>query len=190
MNIAIDLNGVEDPSSLPETAVLEAYKNAMTYCNEQTETIEKYKQKIYGLEQEKTLKDSVQQDELQVLTENFDRELENIKRKFSVENECLCNRLTELNLNIEKLELENEQLKFELESVTKKSQAVQAIENKSYKENEIVVSKSHIEHLERLEADYVILIDDKANLKDELFRLTSELSQKSVIYLYIVYKIS
>lgn len=170
----------QDPCSLSKIALVEAYQNISSNHYKQKELIEKYKQKIYTLEQEKTLRDSVQQDELQTLTENFDRELESVKKKLVIENRDLHNRLTVLSSTIEKLEVENEQLKNELETVTKKSQTTKPLEVKACEENEIVISKDRIEHLERTEADHSILIDDIANLKDKILRIKSELTQKEV----------
>lgn len=170
----------QDPCSLSKIALVEAYQNISSHHYKQKELIEKYKQKIFTLEQEKTLRDSVQQDELQTLTENFDRELESAKKKWSIENKDLHNRLTELCSMIEKLEVENEHLKSELETATKKSQATQSLEVKACDKNEIVISKDRIEHLERVEANHSILMDDAANLKDKILRITSELTQKEV----------
>lgn len=181
MSFEIEFAVVQDPSSLSKISLVEAYQNVVIYYDKQKESIEKYKQKIYTLEQEKILRDSVQQDELQSQTENFDRELENAKKKFTIENKDLQSRLTELCVTIEKLELENEHLKCELETARKKSQATQSFEGNACKENEVIISKKRIEHLERAEADHLILIDDIANLKDEIFRVTLELTQKEVI---------
>lgn len=188
MSFENEFNLVQDPSSLSKIALLEAYQNVATYFNGQKESIEKYKQKIYTLEQEKNLKDSVQEDELQALAENFEREVDNVKKKFMIENRDLHNRLTELNSSIEKLELENEHLKCELEAVSKRPQAMQSAETKVCKENEVITSMERIEHLERLEVDHLILIDDKANLKDEILRLTSELAVKAVMYPLMFHK--
>lgn len=180
MSFEMDLVVEQDPSSLSKIALVEAYQNFSSHHYEQRELIEKYKQKIYTLEQEKTLRDSVQQDELQTLAENFDRELENATKKLSIENKDLHNRLTELCSTIEKLEVENEDLKREVESASKKSQTTQSPEVKACERNEVVVTKDRIEHLERTEADHSILIDDIANLKNEISRITSELTQKEV----------
>lgn len=170
----------QDPCSLSKIALVEAYQNISSHHYKQKELIEKYKQKIYTLEQEKTLRDSVQQDELQTLTENFDRELDDVKRKLSSENKDLHNRLSELCSTIEKLEVENEHLKSELKTASKKPQTTQSLEVKACEENEVVISKDRIEHLERAEADRSVLIDDIANLKDKISRITSELAQKEV----------
>lgn len=175
MSCEIELDIVQDPSSLSKIALIDAYKNVSSYCYKQKESIEKYKQKIYKLEQEKILKDSVQQDELQAQTENFERE----KKKLIVENKGLHGRLTELSSTIEKLELENEHLKCELD-IRKKPQPPQQFEVNACKENEVVLSKERIERLEKTEADYLTLIDDNTNLKDELIRVTLELTQKEV----------
>lgn len=181
MSFEIEFTVVQDPFSLSKSALVEAYQNVSTYYNKQKESIEKYKQKIYTLEQEKALRERIQQDELQTLTENFDQELENVKRKFIIENKDLHSRLTELCSTIEKLEFENEHLKCELDRASKKSQATQSFEVNANKENEVIISKERIEHLERTETDYLILFDENANLKDEIFRATSELTQKEVI---------
>lgn len=181
MSFGNELNLLLDPSSVSKVVLVEAYQNAATYFNRQKESIEKYKQKIYALEQEKNLKDSVQQDELQAVTENYDREVDNVKRKFTVENRDLHNRLTELTANIEKLEIDNEHLKCDLEAVNKRPQASQSVEMMASKENEAIISKERFEYFERLEADHLTLIDDKASLKAEVLQLTSELQLKTVI---------
>lgn len=182
MSFEIEFAIVRDPSALSKTELVEVYQNISSHCLKQNESIEKYKQKIYTLEQEKTLRDSVQEEELQALNENFDRELENVKKKLIIENKDLHNRLTDLCSTIEKLELDNEHLKSELEAASKKSQATPSVEVKTHKENEVVVSMERIEHLERTAADHLILIGDIANMKDEIFRVTSELTQKEVWY--------
>lgn len=181
MSFEVDFDIVQDPSSLSKIALIEAYQNISSNVYKQKELIETYKQKIYTLEQEKALRDSVQQDELQTLTENYDRELENVKKKLFLENKDLQSRLTELCSTIEKLEVENEYLKNELETASKKSQATHVFEVKPCNENETVISNERFEHLERIEADHLILIGDIANMKDEICRVTSELTQKEVI---------
>lgn len=180
MSFEMDFVVEQDPSSLSKIALVEAYQNISSHHYKQKELIEKYKQKIYTLEKEKSLRDSVQQDEIQTLTENFDRELEDLKKKLNIDNKDFHNRLTELCSTIEKLEVENEHLKRELETASKKTQSTQSPEAKACQENEVVISKDRIQHLERAEADHFILIDNVASLKDEILRITSDLKQKEV----------
>lgn len=180
MSFEMDLVIEHDPSSLSKIALVEAYQNCSSCYYKQKELIEKYKQKVYTLEQEKTLRESVQEDELQTLAESFERELEIVKKKLKSENKDLQNRLTELCSTIEKLEVENEHLKCELETASKKSQIPQSSEVKACEPSKVVVSKDRIDHLERVEADQLILIDDIAHLKEEISRITSELTKKEV----------
>lgn len=121
MSFETEFNFEADPSDLSKIELIEAYQNVSTYFIKQKEEIEKYKQKIYALQQEKILKDSVRQDEIQVLAENYEQELENVKKKFTFENKDLHSRLTELISTVEKLEHENEHLKCELETAGKKT---------------------------------------------------------------------
>lgn len=182
LNFEMEFTVVPDPFNLSKIALIEAYQNISTCYNNQKDAIEKYKQKIYTLQQENSLKDSIQQDEMQAITDNHERELENVKKKFIIENKDLHSRLTELYSTVEKLELENEHLKNDLETLKKKSQAVLALEMNNYKGHEVLISKERMNHLERIEADHLTLIDDNASLKDEIYRITSESTQTKVIH--------
>lgn len=180
MSYEMDFSVVTDPASLSKAELVEAYQNISVCCVKQKESIEKYKQKVYTLEQDKILKDSVQQDEIQALTDNNERDLENMRKKFIIENKDLHNRLTKLLSTVEKLELENEHLKCALSTAEKRPQIALAAERKSCKENEVVISIERMNHLERIEADHLTLIDDIDNLKEEIHRTSSELTQKKV----------
>lgn len=187
MSFGNEFSAVQDLSSLSNTDLIEAYQKVLKYYKEQKESIEKSKQRIYTLEQDKILKDKILEDfkeELQGLTDYHDREIEKIKVDSSNENKELHSRLTELYLTIQKLELENEHLKCDLETANKKTQAAPSLEKKCREESEIIISKERFEHLEKIEDDHRTLIDEIVNLKDELFRVTSELTQKKVTCTY------
>lgn len=168
---------IQDPSSLSDFALAEQYQKLSTGYLKQKLLIDQFKQRIYTLEQEKRLMDNVLQDELQSVTENNDRELEHLKRKFVTENKDLHNRFAELNITIEKLELENEHLRSELKEAHKQPLAP---ELKACNEDEIIESRKRIEYLEKIEADHFALVDEIVDFKSEKSQLISQIMQIEV----------
>lgn len=168
------------------TELVNEYQNLSKICQEQKNKIDQYKQQIYTLNNEKNLKDNLLQDELQHIKGNFDSELDEVNRKNATEIKHLQNRLTAANLTLGKLELENEQLKNELDAAGNHSEVKNAAPSHVCNENEMIVSKKRIEFLEKNEMDYVELNANVAQLISEKSKLSSDILRLKVnIILYL-----
>lgn len=164
-----DVSMVENPLELSMCDLVEEYQKVYRSYLRQKAWIDKYRQEIHVLKQDKALKESILEDGLQTISENYDLELADNKKKYLHEIEDLNNRLSEANINIQKLERENEYLKISPNDAVRPLKNV-CPESKVCKENEIVVTIERIRYLEKLE-------DDFSALSDELMKIESEKSQ-------------
>lgn len=187
-------NGVEtsivpSPHELANTDLVEEYQKLSTCYINQKEFIDQCRQQIYTLTQEKARTDNIMKDELQSVSESYDLELENVRKKCMADNKDLQNRLTTINVTNEKLESENERLKNELNEANNPLKFPVPVESKICDQDETVVSNKRIEYLERIETEYLTLIDDVSKLNSEKSELVSQLIQTEVIALYLLKKI-
>lgn len=119
-------------------------------------------------------------EELQLVSENYDRELIQNKRKYDTDIGDLKNRLTEGKHTIEKLETENERLKKMLDiSVNKSANTIPTI--KVCDQNETIVPKYRIEYLEGIEIQYTILENEMTKLKCEKTDQQSKIQKIQVL---------
>lgn len=165
-----DVSMVENPLALSMCDLVEEYQKVYGSYLRQKAWIDKYRQEIHVLKQDKALKESILKEELQTISENYDLELADNKKKYLHEIEDLNNRLSEANINIQKLERENEYLKISSNDAVHRPLKNASPESKVCKENEIVMTVERIRYLEKLE-------DDFSALSDEMMKIESEKSQ-------------
>lgn len=175
-----DIAIVQDPLSLTPSDLAEEYQKMSAHCLKQKGIIDKCMQQNYTLKQEKALKDSILQEELQVLAENNDRELADAKRKFTMETEDLQNRLKRTKESLEKAEAENECLKSDLKAATRQPQENPSNALKTCNENETIVSNKRMEHLEKIETERDELMDELAALRSDKSQLKQQITELEV----------
>lgn len=181
----VETSVVSSPHKLSTMDLVEEYQKLSISYNNQKELIDQCRQQIYKLTQEKTLADNIMKDELQSVTESCDRELENVRRRCMADNKDLQNRLSEMNVTNEKLECENERLKKELNAANNPLKCAVAAESKVCDKDETIVSNKRIEYLEKIETEYLTLIDEISKLNSAKSELASQLIQVEVISLYL-----
>lgn len=177
---AFDSEIVQNPATLSTNQLIEQYKELSSVYLNQRDLIDRYRQKIYKLEQDLSLKDNVLEDELQSMTENHNRELEDVRRKYMVEYKDLNCRIAEQNMIIESLIQENENLRSEHERRTIEKQPSTSTQLNNCNPNEIILSKDRIEHFKKVEADHILVLDQLTELKSANLAVTSQLVKAEV----------
>lgn len=179
---ALEMTIVQNPQTLSAPDLVEEYQKLSTYYVKQKQLIDKYMQEIYTLKQDKALKDKLLNQELEEITENYDRELNITKSKHLLECEELQNRLTEARLMNDNIELENQRLKTELEEKIIQLQVkTDSGETKTCNDNETMVHKKRIEYLTKIESEYADLTEEIAQVKLEKSQLKSKITRIEVI---------
>lgn len=177
-----DVSIVENPQMLSIPDLAEEYQKLSTCYIAQKQRIDQYMQQIHILKQDKALKDKLLDQELQEITENYDRELKDAKNKHTLECEDLQNRLTEARMLNEKIVLENDILKSEFEEKINQLQAKTELGGaKACNDDETIVSNKRIEYLTKVESEYADLAEEVNQIKLEKFQLMSRIAQIEVI---------
>lgn len=184
----LEVSIVQNPQILSASELAEEYHKLSTSYIVQKQRIDQYMQEIHTLKQDKLLKDKLLNQELQEITENFDRELGVAKNKHSLECKELQNRLLGATQDKEKIELENQQLKSEYEEIINKLQVKAALEGtKTCSDDEMVVSNKRIEYLTKVESEYADLTEEYNRKKLENSQLMSRIVKIEVsVSLYIL----
>lgn len=185
----LDVSIVQNPQILSTSELAEEYHKLSKCYIVQKQRIDQYMQEIHTLKQDKVLKDKLLNQELQEITENYDRELDVAKNKHALECEELQNRLMEARLANEKFELENQQLKSEYEEKINQLQVKAALGvTKTCSDDEMVVSNKRIEYLIKVESEYADLTEGYNEKKLENSQLMSRIAKIEVnVSLYIIY---
>lgn len=185
----LEVSIVQNPQILSTSELAEEYHKLSTCYIVQKQRIDQYMQEIHTLKQDKVLKDKFLNQELQEITENYDRELDVAKHKHLLECEELQNRLTEARLVNEKIELENQQLKSEYEGKINQLQVKAALGGpKTCSNDEMVVSIKRIEYLTKVESEYADLTEELNKKKLENSQLMSRIAKIEVnVSLCIIY---
>lgn len=175
-----DISIIQDPSILSIYELADEYQKLSTSYMQYKVLVDHCKQQVYSLKQDKELKDKILDQELQVLTENFESELKETKIKHSIQIGELQSRLTDARTAIEKLELENQQLQTELTSKVNELTLKPCPQSNVVNENETIVTKKRLEYLTKIETDFMELTEELAAIKSEKSQLMSQLAQKEV----------
>lgn len=182
---ALEITIVPNPQTLSAPDLVEEYQKLSKYYVKQKQRIDKYMQEIYTLKQDKALKDKLLNQELEEITENYDRELNITKSKHLLECEELQNRLTKARLMNENIELENQRLKTELEEKISLLQLkTNPEETKTCNDNETIVPKKRIEYFTKIESEHSDLTEEIVQVKLEKSQLMSQITQIKVIHVF------
>lgn len=172
---------VQNPETLSSSDLAEEYQKLSTCYVKQKQRIDQFMQQIYTFKRDKELKDKLLDQELQEITENYERELSDIKNKHVLECEELQNRLTDIRSTNERIELENQRLKSELEEKICQLEAkADSVEPKTCNDNETVVSNQRLEYLTKIESEYADLTEEFAQINSEKSQLKSRMAQIEV----------
>lgn len=178
---ALDVTIIQNPETLLAADLAEEYQKLSTCYVKQKQRIDQYMQQIYTLKQDKALKDKLLNQELQEITDNYERELSDTKNKHLLECEELQKRLTETRLLNEKIELENQRLKCELDEKIRQLQVKSdSAVTKTCKNNETIVPNKRIEYLTKIESEYADLAEEFSQITSEKSQLKSRMAQVQV----------
>lgn len=175
-----DIKIPQDPTILSESELHERYIELVSVYSQHKNLIDCYRQRIYKLEQEKTLKDNVLQDELQSMEDNHEREMDEVRGKLAAENKELLSRIAKMNLTIDLLEQEIENLKSKVKEIQKQPSIVQKKSNM----NEVQVSRERIEYLNKIETEHINLVNEIDDLKTQKSQILSQLMQSQVFIFF------
>lgn len=175
----IEIAVVQNPNSLSTEDLIEEYQKILGGYHKQKDFIDLYRQQIYTLKKDKELKDNLLKEELQLIAENYDRELTQTNKKYATDIADLQNRLTEKKNALEKFELENERLKKDMDTSVDHP-IISPLRLKTCDQNETIVSINRIEYLEKIEAHYAILVEEIAQVKCEKSEQSSKMAKMQV----------
>ncbi|XP_031625911.1 protein Spindly [Contarinia nasturtii] len=173
-----DVEIVKNPSALSIHDLVEEYDKLTASYMQHKVLLDHCKQQVYTLKKEKDLKDKILNQELQVITENYEGELKETKIKHSIQIGELQSRLTDTRSALEKLELENQQLQNELTTTLNEQSSKPCPEQNTISENETIVSKKRMEYLTKIENEFIQLTAELAQVKSEKAQLMSQVTQK------------
>lgn len=177
MDDSFEIMILQNPSILSIHELSDAYQKLSICYSKQKNLLDQQRQQIYSLKQDKSLKDKILQEELELIKENYDHDIEKTKKKHLLKIEELQNRLMESRLVSEKLELENQSLKNELKLTYKQSKKP---EFQTFEQHEITISNNRNDYLNKIEVDYAMLVEDMVKLKLENSQLMSKVMDREV----------
>lgn len=173
------------PKLLSTTDLIDEYETLSAKYLESKKQIDAFEQMVYGLKRKEELgvaRETALTDELQSITDAHNDELEQVKRKYSLEMDEMRNRLNDEKLVKEHLESEIERLNNELALANKRLAEKSATETKPLDPNEVIVSIHRLEFLEQLEAAQEKRIGECAELNSQIGQLRLDLKRVKVIF--------
>lgn len=168
----------QDPASLSHDDLVDEYEKISQRYTDVKQSEDSCQQQIYEIKRQLELsgkRESYLTQELETITEVHDGELAKLREKQRADAEEMRQRLAEAKETIGGLELELERMKKEqLEKVTKVVPVVAVASNES------ILSESHREQLDKLEAENTGLIELCEELKEKYMDALKQVADKEV----------
>lgn len=165
-----EISIIASPSALAAEDLIDEYEKIAKFYRKLKDKTEKCEQEMFQLKRNLQLSDNREtylNQELESITESHEKELADANFKYNTETQDLRARLTNMKQANGDLEAEMECLKNEIIAIKSSAKATDTCQCVN-KTNESVLSISHIEYLEKLEADRMNMLHDIDELKEKL----------------------